>query len=228
MVTKGFQKQTTLQNSKVGLIKLFLKAQFDGLLFGLLLLILSGCQGGTLPSGGLGFGQEEHVTINVRYSTYRVEGSTAEELREQLDQLGVVDEYGERFDGNTHWEIVWSYPYHQNAGVCSAGQVEVLGEITIFLPEWEPLEGASDTLISRWDEFVRALQAHEEGHGEISVKAANQIYEALSNLPAYPTCEELEQAADELGENILENHRKMEEEYDTESNHGRDQGAHFP
>lgn len=228
MGTKGFQKQATLQNSKVGLIKVFLKAQMWKALLGLLLLILSGCQGRNLPSDGLQVDQEDHLNINVTHSTYQIEGSTAEELREQLDQHGVEDEYGERFDGHTQWQIVWSYPYHQDAGTCSIGQVEVIAEITIMLPEWEPPEGAPKTLISSWEEFVGALRAHEEDHQDISIEAAGQIYEALSNLPTYPTCEELEQAADEVGENILENYREMEAVYDAETNHGREDGAHFP
>lgn len=228
MGIKGFQKQGTLQNSKVGLMKLSFKAQLTCMVAGMLLLILSGCQRGVISSGGLQVDQNEHVTINVTYNTYQVEGSTAEELREQLDQLGVMDESGEGFDGHTQWEIIWSYPYHQNEGACSTGQVEVNAEITIMLPEWAPPESAPEALISQWDEFVRALRAHEEEHQQISVEAAYQIYEALSNLPAYLTCEALEQAADELGESILENNRQREKEYDTETNHGRDQGARFP
>lgn len=205
------------------------KARIGGALLSALAMVLSGCQTGAgAPADGLQVEQNEHITVDARYTTYAVEGSTAEELRQQLDQLGVVDESGEHFEGHTEWEVTWAYAYRQNGGGCAAGQAEVLVEIHILLPEWEPPRQAPEALVSKWDEFRRALRAHEEGHGQIAVEAAEQIYEALSNLPVYPTCEGLEKAADELGENLLESHRRREKAYDAESNHGRNQGAHFP
>ena len=50
----------------------------------------------------------------------------------------------------------------------------------------------------------------------------------LSHLSAYPTCDELEQVADTLGQSQLDAFRREELEYDRTTRHGEFQDARFP
>ena len=75
---------------------------------------------------------------------------------------------------------------------------------------------------------MTALQTHEDGHKEIGIQAGHDILRTLEGLPSYPTCDELEEAADAAGEGVLDRYREQEIIYDQTTRHGATQGARFP
>jgi predicted secreted Zn-dependent protease len=101
-------------------------------------------------------------------------------------------------------------------------------QVTFTLPQWEPPPAASKELIDQWNAYLDALQQHENGHREIGVAAGQAIYQALGRLPSYDACDALERAADAACQQILDQHRQQELDYDQATNHGATQGAHFP
>lgn len=162
------------------------------------------------------------LTLDKLY--YDVAGSSASELRAQLDSHRET----ERVDAYTDWQIQWRYDYARSADGCRLESLIVSLDVTLTFPRWTPPEGVSPALQERWRAYLAALEAHEQGHEKLAAQAADEIAAALSSLPLYPSCAELEQAADEAGERVLQRYRQLELEYDRETEHGATQGARFP
>jgi predicted secreted Zn-dependent protease len=145
-----------------------------------------------------------------------------------MDQLGHTDESGHHWDAYTEWYVNWSYPYSTTRDNCTTGPVKVQVKITFTFPQWNAPENTPQDLIDKWDAYLSALQIHEDGHKQIAILAGYEILQAMNALSAYPSCTELEQAADTIGEDVLEQHRQQEAIYDQNTEHGVTQGVHFP
>jgi predicted secreted Zn-dependent protease len=189
-----------------------------------LVSILSAC--GTVKAVQVANDLQPNISINRTH--YEINGTTADELRSQMDQLGPEDEFGQRHDAFTEWYIDWSYPYSIVNKDCATGPIEVTITITSTFPKWNNPQDASKELVNKWNAYLSILQTHEDGHKQIAIDAGNEILRTLSALPAYPLCSELEQTVDANGQNILGQFRKKEIIYDQKTAHGENQGAHFP
>ncbi len=172
--------------------------------------------------------QGSDISVTTGYVYYEIEGATAEQLRDQMNQFGRKDEYGNHWDAYTEWFITWFYPYAQNADGCSTGEIEVEVEVNFEFPEWNIPANASRDLISQWDDFLRALQKHEDGHREIAIDAACEILQDINSLPSYPSCLKLDEAVETTTEQILDLYREREKDYDRDTEHGKSQGVSFP
>lgn len=190
------------------------------------LAILAGCSGSTrvvMPTSASVATPHPDLSVFVDTVYYRVAGSTADELRVQMDRSRPGN-----FDAHTEWYVSWSYPYSEAEGSCTTGPVTISVNITFTLPQWNTPANASEDLVDRWNAYLAALQVHEDGHKGIGIEAANEILQAMNALPAYRFCEELKQAADAAGERVLSEYRQREAIYDQTTNHGATQGARFP
>ncbi len=182
------------------------------------------------PLSGLpGLQQKKDETrVSIEYTTYAVSGSTPGELRVQLDQLGPMDVSGQRHDMYTAWDVRWTYLYGQRGGKCILTGIQVTVSIIFTFPEWNIPQNASTELVERWKQYLKDAQTHEDGHKDIAIEAGNAILSALKNLPPYPSCEQMEAAADQKGAEILQAYRQKEIDYDRDTQHGVTQGAIFP
>lgn len=204
----------------------------------LAITLLGGCSGISLqtsvsaptaaPTETNSTPQKAEISTSTDYVYYQVTGATVDELRAQMDQLGRTDEFGHHWDAYTEWRVNWSYPYSTTGNNCTTGPVQVQVEITFIFPQWNTPDSASQDLIDKWDAYVAALRLHEDGHRKIAIEAGCEILQAMNALSTYSSCSELEQAANAVGENILEQYRQQETTYDQNTNHGATQGAHFP
>ncbi len=170
----------------------------------------------------------EEPDVSTNYIYYEIIGSTANELRTQMDRLGPSDELRVQHDAYTEWYVDWSYPNSTANDRCRTGPVKVTVTITQTFPKWDIPPDASQALVDKWKTYVSALQTHEAGHKRIGVEAGYQILRTLNEIPAYPSCSELEQVADAAGERILDEFRQKEATYDQTTAHGASQGARFP
>lgn len=169
---------------------------------------------------------EPIVTVDENY--YDITGSTADELRAQLDQLGPLDPWNERHDAQTDWFVSWSYPYADQADGCGTGPVTVEVNVTFTYPWWEPPATAAPDLVAHWEAYGEALRTHEDGHQQIGLETAWAVQQALNEVPPQATCAELDQLVDATGQQILDEFRQIEIDYDRETDHGATQGARFP
>ncbi len=156
---------------------------------------------------------------NVTMKFYDIAGSTADELRAQMSQLGPVDQFGSRNDAYTGWFVVWNWPKNPD-GTCDLSQATVSAFITVTFPRWTAPPGAPPALAQRWQQYVDALATHEEGHADFVDQSIPDILGALKGA----ACD----TAGAAGLAVLDRIRQHDLDYDNATGHGATQGAVFP
>ena len=174
-------------------------------------------------SNGLIIAQEPEIIEETEY--YDVTGSTAEELWDQIDKLGPSDEFGEKYGGRTTSGIDWNIKRRVEGEKCVIGGFTFTHKLTYLYPRWTPPSGVSQDLIDKWNSYTKALEIHEKGHRDIELRQTNEQFAALKNLPTYSTCEELDQASEDLSNELQAEYTEINRQYDNDTNHGKTQGA---
>jgi len=96
------------------------------------------------------------------------------------------------------------------------------------MPSWNPPRGTSPDVIARWNAYYRALERHEQQHGEHGKNAAREALAAVSSTPAAAACPDTDAAANRRGMAVIERWRQADVDYDKRTSHGRTEGAVFP
>ncbi len=166
----------------------------------------------------------------VSYKYYPVYGNTIQKIRQNMTQNTPIIYKGKKFDGLTNWYIKWRYFYKFSAKGCQIdrARVSVDSEVTFTMPQWQERDRSTPQVVVRWQNYYNALQLHENGHKEHGIKAASEILQVLRQFPDYPSCPELERAANAIANQIIARYNKADQEYDRLTAHGRTQGAIFP
>lgn len=162
------------------------------------------------------------TAISSHLNTYEIQGSTAEELRAQMNRLGP-----EGYDGYTRWQVDWRYDYARSRGKCAISNSKVTTDINITLPHWDGANAPAQ-LQQRWKQFRTALERHEEQHALHGRMAAGAIAKMLEDAPSFANCEALEGYVDREGKRIIQKHNRLDAEYDRTTQHGRTEGVVFP
>ena len=157
-----------------------------------------------------------HATITFYY----INGSTEDELRTQMLSLGPVDPQDNKpMDAYTMWHIYWNWDGY-GTRECNLDSAEVTYEIVVTLPRWQPAGDVSPRLIKKWNEYMRALSAHEQSHIDHVVGQITTIREAIQNATC-GTAEEAAQAA-------IRQLNQWDIDYDARTKHGALEGVIFP
>lgn len=168
-------------------------------------------------------------TESITTTPYSIQGSTAQALRQQINQKGPTDpKTGQRFSGYTQWNVRWNYRYRQQGDRCTLTQTRVNTTVTITLPQWNPPSTAPRDLRDRWNRYIRALSQHENGHRDHGLGAGRDILAMLKRFPAQTTCAELETQANAAAQTIIKQYNQRDVDFDRRTNHGATQGAVFP
>ena len=166
------------------------------------------------------------VEVQLTNASYAVTGTTAREVLYSLLESG-PREGGEVFFGLTETELDVRYDPNEIAGGCMIEDTEVDLRVVVTLPEWLPVTDVDPDLHRDWARFRRALAAHENRHRAIALGGAEAAYRAVAGLYR-PSCEEAITEArrrlERLGVEVSAAHRR----YDTETEHGRSEGASWP
>jgi predicted secreted Zn-dependent protease len=182
-----------------------------------------------IESGAATLAASSPAVSNVRYQYYPISGATARELRAQMGQRGPLDRLeGRRYDARTDWILRWSYRYARTGNQCTLRSITSQVDVTLIYPRWQPPAKVSRSLVSDWNRYLAALQLHEEGHKNHGVAAGRDVVEKLSQMPSYPSCQELGKAANALAQTISKGYNQRDVEYDRSTRHGYTQGAVFP
>jgi predicted secreted Zn-dependent protease len=175
------------------------------------------------------FAQEQPSgpVVSVETVHYDIRGSTANQLRGQMDQLGPESEGG-RFDASTEWHVQWNYSYSRLTESCAIEEAHVEVQVTYTLPRWNPPADAPRSLVERWRTYMAALQLHEDGHRDVGISAGEEVLSTITELPAERTCPALGRIAHRTANQIITRHEDEERHYDRVTDHGATQGATFP
>lgn len=169
-------------------------------------------------------------TIVKTQSFYAIQGDTDKTLRQQMDTLGPITD-DKHFDAQTTWHINWKYTWQtppSSQAPCNLISTNVTATINVLLPQWINQDTAPPELQKRWNTYMTALRNHEQAHEANGINAANEIDAALAKISSAPTCQELKTTIDNTANQILHQHDIWDQQYDIDTNHGKNQGVVFP
>jgi predicted secreted Zn-dependent protease len=167
-------------------------------------------------------------TEETVYVYYDVAGSTAAELRAQMEARGPGGVGSKHYDATSEWKINWGYSSIPSPDGCAIGKVSVRTKVTLTMPRWTPAAGAPQGLRERWTIFTAALLIHEEGHRQVAISHGQEVFRSLEALPSEPTCDALKAAVEATAAPILDRLRREDDLYDVRTRHGLTQGTRFP
>jgi len=172
---------------------------------------------------------EQDPTIHEFVEYQDIRGSTQQALVSALDRLSQADPSGDRFYANTHWELRWNFRVGAEPGErCRLTSATTDLTIRMSLPRWKAPRKAPRELVQRWNRFATALRNHEDGHRDIAIAAAHEISDKAYGAPAASGCAALKRTLGHIANATLDEYREKEHRYDTDTQHGRTQGATFP
>ena len=163
------------------------------------------------------------VHESLDFQEYTVRPESERSLLVAINSASPVHRGGRIFHGYTTWNVRWNFRWNSDRnGLCKIIDSKVSISGTILLPK---LIGGTGAQRDHFERYIRNLQTHELGHFDIGKRAAYAIDSYLLSLPSKSTCSLLESDANEGAYRLLEKHKKIEEQYDVDTSHGKTQGA---
>lgn len=166
--------------------------------------------------------------VKEKYEYYEVCGCCETDINSDLKQKCIKWTDGNKYDSVTNWKLKWDYSHSSAAGACAPDSFTVTVDITFQLPKWVRTADAPQSLADKWDRYIKKLLAHEQGHRDIAVEAANELTRSVGDLPPSRTCAELDRSVQAMSHERMNKLIDDQKRYDTVTNHGRTQGAVFP
>jgi len=164
-----------------------------------------------------------NVTDRLVYSYYIARAEPGTPILVTLNAASPIRENDKIFHAETKWYVNWKFWWHEQAdGRCRMTRVDVDLDSRIKLPA---LTYATEEQDKQFHTYLFALQAHELGHVGFGKQAALAVDTGVMALPEMASCTELENAANRLGNQILNEYKIKEIHYDVDTRHGRTQGA---
>lgn len=158
---------------------------------------------------------------------YQVYGYTPYEVRNQLNECGSKSG-GESYDAYTSYYVNWDYDLKPTINGCGVKDATVGIKVDFFYPKWEDPGNAQAGLAERWQTYMTNLEIHENIHRDIALAGAQAIYDAISSMPTYATCDDLSTTVANKANDLFTEYDARNKAYDDETNHGETQEAVFP
>jgi predicted secreted Zn-dependent protease len=158
---------------------------------------------------------------------FHLYGSTRDELHQELASKGPKCLTDKPRWGCTSWNIEWKFKWQESNGNCWVSSVQTSIKIVYQMPYWHASTEAESALAREWQRFYPLLKLHEDGHGEIAIRAGEAIENRISQVGGMSSCSALEAKVNQVGFETLAKFNAMNAEYDVETRHGIEQGADF-
>ncbi len=155
----------------------------------------------------------------AKVETYTIVGSSEDELRMQMNELGPIADDGIRYDAVTRWWVNWNWPPDRYGG-CDLAKVDVSYTIIVKLPYWSPPPDVLNRLVEKWNGYLEALTKHEKTHVENVTDYVPLVKQAVMDA----TCDSANAAAYA----VLDELKEADRVYDKKTGHGNTQGVRFP
>jgi len=93
---------------------------------------------------------ENAPIISIKHNDYIIKGSTAAELRQQMNKLGTVEKStGKHFDAYTGWNVSTNYRYKPSGNQCKIYTATVKVDVIFTMPRWNAPANRSSELKKR-------------------------------------------------------------------------------
>jgi predicted secreted Zn-dependent protease len=164
------------------------------------------------------------LSITERETHFRLNGTSAGELRRQLDARRPPR-------ATEHWHALTEARFETHVELkigeegCGFAALEVELEIITVMPRWRPRHSVSRQLEDRWQAMLAGLRRHEDGHRRHAVAAAQDLYQRLVELPPQPRCSEFEARVRAENSRTMIRLQLKTDVYDAFTGRGKTQGA---
>lgn len=113
-----------------------------------------------------------------------------------VDQAALVQALNARSGGHARsaWKLSYQYQPRREKGQCGVGPVFTQLDLAMTLPRWTPPANAPADLVARWQKYVDALAANENGHLDKARELDRALKPALQALPLAADCNALDAA----------------------------------
>jgi predicted secreted Zn-dependent protease len=166
--------------------------------------------------------------ITEQYEYYDVRGGDEKTLRCEMTKNGCKWSDGKKYDSVTTWRVKWRYDYERGPQTCSAESFQATIDIIFRYPKWVRDDTAPQSLVDKWDSYMKNLIMHENGHRDMAVEAAEKLSSSVASMPPASSCTELDRRVQALYKEQMLKLSADERKYDEATNHGLTQGAVFP
>jgi len=162
---------------------------------------------------------------SFRIEYFKIQGTTAADLREDLRRAGPVDDNGIKAGALTKYRIAWEIAVSYDDESCRAEDVNVDLDVTMLLPRWEKPADASPEVVQIWDRISVVVRRHEDGHHRLAIEAAREVRRKLAKPSRAATCDALKAVLDDTANAVLREYRRKQIDYDKRTDYGRDQAS---
>ena len=163
------------------------------------------------------------VKENIQY--YDIDGLTESDLLAQMKLNGTKWNDGKVYAALTSWNIRYDYDITLLEGRYYISSIKTDVDIVFQLPRLVSSARTPATLTDAWKTYLGNLTKHEDGHRDIAVSTGQEIYQILASIGSFTTGSELDAEARRLVKAKLQRLKQAQMEYDTETRHGKTQGA---
>ena len=164
---------------------------------------------------------QDQLTTRTNY--YNFTGSDFREIREAMARARPNRIL---HDAQTDWHIEWKFTTSPANDTCSIKTLTVRTAITTTLPRWVAPPNSSPELLSRWKQYMTALEKHEAHHRMIAEEAARALRKEIPRTTG--PCNAMQETVNTAAERILAEYKKRQADYDFKTEHGMAEGARFP
>jgi predicted secreted Zn-dependent protease len=168
------------------------------------------------------------TNITEAPALYKIFGNTATQIRSQIRACAPHSDTGEVFAGETSYTLTWQYvALTADNGLCTISHLKIGLHVSMSLPAWSPSAQTTNGLASQWQNFIRSLTTHENGHVSLNTQYAGQLLNDLQNTPAVD-CGTLNATVQTKARTALANLDAANVTLDSQTDHGATQGAILP
>ncbi len=166
--------------------------------------------------------------VTEKYEYYEVQGVNESQLRCDMNHNSCKWDDGKKYDSVTSWRVKWDYDHDRTPQSCAAASFKATVEVVFRYPKWVHEDGVSPSLVDKWNNYMKNLTVHENGHRDMAVEAVAELTRAVTELSAAPNCSDLDREVRALCRLKMKKLNEDEKAYDVRTKHGLTQGAIFP
>lgn len=170
-------------------------------------------------------GASASIDITEQTRHYPVTVEAGQMLKKALTNSTPIRKNNRHWYGETQWNINPRYRFRKLSGGCYVNERTVELSIIFTLPELEDEAAIPPGLQLQFNLFYNALYQHELGHKELGLKAANEVYELLSEPNIFSDCGALQLNVNDEIRAVISKYQRLNQQYDIDTQHGKTQGA---
>lgn len=126
----------------------------------------------------------EGVRLDSSVEYYEISAPSIDHVIAALNGMRLEGPDAPPSQGLTRYYIRPEWTARTGGGACRVGQVEVHVDVDILLPRWVELRERPVLEQARWNTIESAIRAHEYGHSDLVIEAAEALVSELGGLEA--------------------------------------------